>query len=223
MASVQALFYIHQVRFGGLKRDSRPDRVLEGSDSDDEEISEQRIERASRRPRENRLRTDEIDSTTESEDVPAMENRACQQTAAKRQRRVDSDLPQNTVLKATAKSGALPPRARHPPRAGGSVRKHRRQTGELTTQCRVRTPETAQTQPQATVDFSAEAANPGGIRNRIDPDSRKRSSCSYKIYDTDDPDARQSKRRRQPEQTGGGEAMLWTRWRQVAEPRRRRT
>lgn len=220
LASVQALYYLHQVRFGGLQRDTGPDRVLQDSDSDDEDIDSLPIDRVRKRPQEHCLWPEGSDSTTDPEVDPEKEGCTRPRATAKRQRRLDSAMPHDHIPTSTVQHRAFPQRSRPSPRVGAPTRTARRGTTTPSMRWRrVKVSETAGLRPN--VDSSSGAADPGGTRHRKDPHKRTRDSCSHMIYDTDDPAARQPKRRRS--QTDVREETLWIRWRAVAGERRRRS
>jgi ribonuclease HI len=219
LASVQALHFLHRVRFGGSSEDRRPGLSRQSGDGSDGECDDTEVlEQATLKRKKN----NPVDgSKTSSEDDFA---------AASRKRRMHIHLSMtlhqsHTPARIASRRTQLPDTRRVSTQTSKSsrVRQHKA-TGRPSSQCKWTDPgaynlvHSAERKDRACA-HRKEDCQPNCQQRESTLCKRKLSNSANRMYDTDDPDERN---RKQPRHSNGTQLdMLWSRWRQLADQRRR--
>ena len=217
LASVQALYFLHRVRFGGRSEDRRAGLTHQcGDDSDGECEDAEVLELQATRKRKKDTVVDGYE--TSPEDVLA---------ATCRKRRMNnhhSMTPHqsHTPARAASRQPQFPDTRRGSTQTNkSSLVRRRRTTGRSNSKC-TRVDQGACHPMQSAETNDQEYKHRGVDRQPNYQQStlckRKLSSSANHVYDTDDPDERN---RKQPRHSTGAQLdILWSRWRQLADRRR---
>ena len=224
LASVQALHFLHRVRFGGLSEPVRPDLESEQSDSADEDGAGLRL--AKRKPRQEKA--DVSHDCTDSDSLEA-DNLAEETLQPKRARRSSTFHDASTAtevvhtLATTADSNtarqtpSLASRTPRPARArmrGQIAKRKSNQPSTRLTSIKTVTPSVLQPAVPGTTCNSY--TRPSPARKRW----RSANTADADATGLDHPDPRPTKQHRSV-LSNDSQVALWSRWRQL-EPRRRK-
>ena len=222
LASVRALHFLHRVRFGGLLADRREDRELtlrSGEDSDEDcyDVTDLDVPASLKRKKV---------PTSAGPELPSED--ALVEPLVKRQlRHHHPTIPRQSSMSTSATARRTQPQTtgrtanptHHSPRT-----KWRNTNVWSKDKCKQTRLGACNPDPAEAVemDTGSPIYREGGHLpdySHLARRKRKLRSSSNRVYDTDDPDGRNPKQPRHS--TGDHRDMLWYRWRQLADRRRR--
>ena len=219
LASVRAFYFLHRVRFGGLSEDRRAGMTLqsgEGSDGDCDDTEVLELQATLKRKKATAVACTE----SSSEDELAA---PCRKRRLRNHHSTILHQFHTSTLAASCQT-QLPATRRTIPQTNNPSRvRWCKATGRSRSKCKRVEPGACNLVEAVGMDNQAPVycgADHLPDCPRLAMRKRKLSSSANRMYDTDDPDGRNPK---QPCQSTNVQLdMLWSRWRQLADRRRRR-